>query len=361
MSLTKVSYSMIDGAVFNVLDYDAAGDGTTDDTVAIQGAIDAAETAGGGTVYFPAGIYKLTNTVNLKANVRLQGAGRRVTYLKQFTNSKKCLAQSNTSYYNDMSDISFTVNAGVTGATLVQLEGGSTNIQNCNFVGAATGLVVSATYYVNLWGCEFGYQTSRGIQFSGSGGANSNSVSATKFGNITGDCISISSGTYSVNIQGCAFEVITGYGVNSEASIGTIIGCYFEAISIAAININGSNGMFMANNYFADNGLIVQGVSRGFVNFNYRSVSGDAIFNWGGFTNRADGADALLTNEGSSVDKVWTMTKTSINAAGGYGYFNNLRLSPIAPASANDVSVYVSNVDGKLYFKDASSVSHALY
>jgi hypothetical protein len=361
MSLTKVSYSMIDGAVFNVLDFGAVGNGTTDSTAAIQAAIDACNAAGGGTVFFPAGTYKLTDTVNLKANVVLKGSGRRVTFLKQFTNAKKCLYQSNTSFYNDISDLSFTINTGVTSATLIQLEGGSSNLQSCNFVGGASGAIVSATYYVNFSGCEFGNQTSRGLQFSGAGGANSNSVTGTKFANITGDCISVSSGTYSVNVYGCAFEVITGYGINSEAAIGTIIGCYFETISIAAININGTSGIFMANNYFADNGLTVQGASRGNAYFNLRSASGDATSGFGGFTTRADGADALLTNEGSSVDKVWSMTKTSINAGGGYGYFNNLRLTPITAASANNVSVYVSTVDGKLYFKDAGGTSFALY
>ena len=42
---------------FNVMDYGAAGDGTTDDTTEIQAAIDAAISAGGGVVYFPRGVY----------------------------------------------------------------------------------------------------------------------------------------------------------------------------------------------------------------------------------------------------------------------------------------------------------------
>lgn len=46
---------------FNVRDYGATGDGTTDDRLAIQAAIDAAGAAGGGEVYFPPGTYKLTS------------------------------------------------------------------------------------------------------------------------------------------------------------------------------------------------------------------------------------------------------------------------------------------------------------
>ena len=43
----------------NVKDHGALGDGTTDDTAAIQAAIDACDAAGGGTVYFPPGTYYL--------------------------------------------------------------------------------------------------------------------------------------------------------------------------------------------------------------------------------------------------------------------------------------------------------------
>ena len=55
MSLTKVTYSMIDGAAANVKDFGAVGNGTTDDTEAIQAAID----SGAKRIIFPEGTYYL--------------------------------------------------------------------------------------------------------------------------------------------------------------------------------------------------------------------------------------------------------------------------------------------------------------
>ena len=69
MSLTKVSYSMIKGAPVNVLDFGATGDGTTNDTAAVQAAVTAAD-----RVYFPAGTY-LCDTITLDANSYLYGDG----------------------------------------------------------------------------------------------------------------------------------------------------------------------------------------------------------------------------------------------------------------------------------------------
>jgi polygalacturonase len=61
---------------FNVKDYGAVGDGVNLDSKAINKAIDAAATAGGGTVYLPAGNY-LSGSIHLKSNISLfidQGA-----------------------------------------------------------------------------------------------------------------------------------------------------------------------------------------------------------------------------------------------------------------------------------------------
>ena len=53
--------------VFNVMDYGAKGDGTTDDAQAIQRAIDACATKGGGQVYLPCGKTFLAGPIELKS------------------------------------------------------------------------------------------------------------------------------------------------------------------------------------------------------------------------------------------------------------------------------------------------------
>ncbi|WP_426199417.1 glycosyl hydrolase family 28-related protein [Pseudomonas sp. DC3200b2] len=74
--------------VFDIRDYGAKGDGTTDDTAAIQKAINAAAAAGGGKVYVPSGTWVVSdsdgsgNALALKSNVTLSGDGAGETVLK---------------------------------------------------------------------------------------------------------------------------------------------------------------------------------------------------------------------------------------------------------------------------------------
>ena len=57
--------------VFNVLDFGVTGDGVTDDTTAIQAAIDA--TPIGGVVFFPVGVYLITATLTVTEGIWLIG------------------------------------------------------------------------------------------------------------------------------------------------------------------------------------------------------------------------------------------------------------------------------------------------
>lgn len=71
------------GPYLNVYAYQAKGDNSTDDSTVIQAAINAAQTAGGGVVYFPRGDFVLTAAGLLisAGGVTLLGAGQRTSNL----------------------------------------------------------------------------------------------------------------------------------------------------------------------------------------------------------------------------------------------------------------------------------------
>lgn len=59
----------------NVMQYGATGNGSTDDTTAIQNAINAAGGIAGSSVFFPAGTYIVSATITFPGNISLVGVG----------------------------------------------------------------------------------------------------------------------------------------------------------------------------------------------------------------------------------------------------------------------------------------------
>lgn len=80
----------------NVMNYGALGDGMTDDTLAIQNAINACPT--GSAVYLPNGAYRLTSTLNINRSIALRGESRLGTILQMdhLTNGISILTYSGT-------------------------------------------------------------------------------------------------------------------------------------------------------------------------------------------------------------------------------------------------------------------------
>lgn len=79
MPLTKVSYSMIKGAPLNVLDFGAKGDGVTDDTAAIQLAM---QNAYSNVIYFPAGTYLTSEPLLFNQPAFIVGEANNLTTIK---------------------------------------------------------------------------------------------------------------------------------------------------------------------------------------------------------------------------------------------------------------------------------------
>jgi hypothetical protein len=76
MALTKVSFSMIEGAYANVLDFGAVGDGLTDDSAAIQAAVNASD-----CVYFPPGKTYMAVLIYIRPGMTIIGYGATIKLL----------------------------------------------------------------------------------------------------------------------------------------------------------------------------------------------------------------------------------------------------------------------------------------
>lgn len=79
MVLTKATYSMVEGAPANVLDFGADSTGSTDSTAAFDAAEAYLAALGGGIMFVPPGTYKI-NWVCTTENIIVQGSGGRGEY-----------------------------------------------------------------------------------------------------------------------------------------------------------------------------------------------------------------------------------------------------------------------------------------
>lgn len=80
--------------MISVKDFGAAGDGVTDDSSAINAAIDALSSTGGGMLALPFGVYVVASTIVLKSNVIICGDGFGRSVLKAADNTSHDVVES---------------------------------------------------------------------------------------------------------------------------------------------------------------------------------------------------------------------------------------------------------------------------
>lgn len=162
MSLTKVSYSMITGAVANVLDYGAKGDGTTNDTAALQAAIDAVNAQPmNGVVYLPSGTYKITTALSVPYGVSIFGDGGTASIIQ----AEACNGLNFTSFGYSIGsmfyeDFGLTANSGSNYAAVQSINSPTSvtqdglNFNRMRFYGWNQCFILSSTWNTTISNCR---------------------------------------------------------------------------------------------------------------------------------------------------------------------------------------------------------------
>lgn len=250
----------------SVKDFGAVGDGVTDDTAAIQNAINA-----GHTIYIPAGTYRITSTLTAPSGTWLQGDGAGVTELRGTSNVNVLLFQ-------DASVTDYTA----AGMSRIKVTGS----------GATTRLVTVN----NVWGFVAEHCFVRGVPSV----FRCFEIQRYSFECLINSCRitdNTESGIYLNEIDGlppngctitnCDFSPEDGgYGVYDEASNTRIFGNWFEFAFSAGppIGFGGTSiystgspkiiGNALGDGYFGDYAIHLDGTNGAIVSGNQISVNG---------------------------------------------------------------------------------------
>lgn len=378
MSLTKATYSMISGSVINVFDYGAKGDGSTDDTAAIQAAFNAG--ANGGYVYFPKGNYYVTSSLTYygsfggESGLVTDNASQTPLYgtwlTFNTTTAASCLIAGAQYYGIVIKNIGVNI-AGKSECGLdIKYGGNQCQYERIRITATDNSSSASNRYGIYLRGVNPDTGVSNyhqhdnvflNVQVDGHAacgiklGDNKDGDSIAN-GNVLIEFVEYLSVAYSKAIY------LNGYGSSIyHPSIGggsaaiyfygqcgnnAICGGYFDSALSTAIYVQANVGQRFVFNAFGCQGLtktkivdtIEPTVATRFV------VVGEYSY-----------IPTPVVSQISSWDGTSKIQLLS-NAI-----LAQLAFVPDNPGAVSNNTIYVSQFDGKIYFKDGSGVDHALY
>lgn len=201
--------------VVNVRNYGATGNGTTDDTVAIQAAMTFLATSGttGGTLYFPSGTYKYTSRLQFgvaasQRNVRITGDGVSSVLKPTGAFSTNPTVEFRNCDYWSVQDLKLDASARTGSGDGILVDGSSYGLcTNVTLVGSSRyGINISQVAGSGLPA----YNTVTGNVYATNSTANVH-VQPGTFGNITNERQAIFPGPYSVDVK-------TQFGVAADGA-----------------------------------------------------------------------------------------------------------------------------------------------
>ena len=292
-------------AFLNIKDpaYGAIGDGTTDDTAAIQAAIDAAEAAGGGIVLLPPGTYKVTGALVIDSpGVSVVGIGAPIVVTTSSSANVYTITADRTVISDHRINVSDAVGSDSTGY----------------------GISISGADYCTMRNVEIGrgetYKHARAISIT-TGSVDTTVVDSAPWGvgygiyvDNAGEAVYLTgcslAGTYGIYVDNANYSRITG-NKGGSFYIDTSIATLANNISLGQITLTAdANYIAMSGNH-ADSGVI------------NNSTNNDNTFvntlNEGG----AIASTAALELPNPSVSSLYTITGTAdITSISATGWFD---------------------------------------
>ena len=342
----------------SVKDFGAVGDGTTDDTAAIQAALNASSSS----VYVPVGSYKLTSKISIPTNSRLYGDGNSSEF---FMASQLDIMVEIVGDNVNIGDMSFRGTntsipaAGVNERTVVATNRANIVVSNCRFWQTVIGLQFATCSNIKV--CQSYFSTIK-TRDDGTQGYGILCNSDTAYGIIANNSFSdmgrhavyISSGSSKISVSNNVIENCDSVGINLGAFtgqnqvqdiviIGNIIRSIAGSISPHGISISqkcgyvditgnlmrtiGSYGIFVNgsnSNSPSDNPISINirnntciGCDRGISIVNAQDILCD-----GNVVASSTGIGIEAATDGAGIGSVGTrfrITNNSVNASGTYG------------------------------------------
>lgn len=290
MALTKVTYSMIEGAPVNVKDFGAKGDGVTDDTAAIQAAINYCTNLANRkqTLYFPAmkaaTAYKITAPLVITSRLNIVGDGQFSTAIHAYGMSQgqyiidyNCAALD-VVYYSGISNITILSDNGA--PTGVRLNNISymlmKQVQLANLYKGIyiTGTNTFSNFFEQVTAYNIGYTSVQWENFTGGG---QYMFSGCTFTGNFGVLLSNTAATDALGFYDCNWEQCVEIDLYVTGSVRglTINGCRSEGLNgpqsfriepaagkfVSGLNIT---GCFWQSDFGAGDPVYISGNVQGF-------------------------------------------------------------------------------------------------
>lgn len=302
MSLTKATYSMVVGAPANVLDFGAVGNGTTDDTAAIQAAFD----SGVKHILIPPGTYRITSTLTLTGNgYRIVQAGNlAAVLLKDFSGTTIALDAGEVIWENCCINGQGTTYTGASQVGILVGTGG----------GYSSKLLNPRIY--NMGSACVRFDTDAGSGFSIISGllepvpptqAAIDHTNVVDTGPMSRMITGVQSGNVLIDfaymettlVSGCVTDFLRYNNATKKASV---VGCRIQNGVAGTVNVNGVDNLLVGNT-IAGNVDVTSSASNAVV-MNNLFAAGAVT------TNSGNIADAILDQTNVSYTPVWSSSGT---------------------------------------------------